>query len=154
MPVRPLHSSFREFLTARDRSGSFFIDTSLHHSSLALACLRVMKAGLQFNICGLETSHVRNRDIPGLATRVENTILTHLCYACRFWANHLQAAPFDPMTLKEVKDFMDNRFLYWLEVLSLTKEVNRASTALSSVIKWSKVSVHLNPLNWSAHIHR
>jgi hypothetical protein len=148
VPVRLLHTSFRDFLTSPDRSGSFFVDTSLHQGSLAFACLRVMRTGLQFNICKLETSHVRNRDIPGLATRVKDTISTSLSYASRFWASHLRAAPFDMTMLKEVKDFIDNHFLYWLEVLSLTGEVNVARTVLSSVIAWSRVSVWVTELSW------
>jgi hypothetical protein len=139
--IRPLHTSFRDFLTCQDRSGSFFVDISRHHRILVFACLRVMRAGLQFNICKLDTSHKYNRDIPDLAKHVKNTISVHLSYACRFWANHLQVVAFDPRIITEVRDFFDSRFLYWLEVLSLTKEVNIASTVLSLVTTWNKVSL-------------
>jgi AAA ATPase domain len=146
-PVRPLHTSFRDFLTSPSRGGSFFIDISLHHNSLSRACLRVMKTELRFNICGLETSCVLNREIPDLAARVKNAIPTHLSYACRFWANHLHATPFDGVILKEVKNFMHIHLLFWLEVLSLTKQVNTAPTGLSSVIKWSRVSTRIQRCN-------
>jgi hypothetical protein len=146
-PVRPLHTLFRDFLTSPGRGGSFFINVSLHHSSLALACLRVMKTELRFNICGLETSCVLNREILDLAARVNNAIPTYLSYACRFWATHLHTTTFDRVILKEVKNFMDNHLLFWLEVLSLTKQANMASTALSSVVKWSTVSTHIQHCN-------
>jgi len=138
-PVRPLHTSFRDFLTNKDRSGPFCVNLSLQNRSLTLASLRVMK-GLCFNICQLETSHLRNNDVHDLVSRVERAIPTHLSYSCRFWADHLQATAFEPDILDEVKEFMHKRLLYWLEVLSLIKAVNIASQALSAIREWSRVS--------------
>jgi hypothetical protein len=98
-----------------------------------------MKSGLRFNIAGLETSHCRNADVPDLATRIEKSILPHLSYGCRFWADHLGATAYDTGILKEVKDFLYYRILYWLEVLSLIKKVNMASGMLLSVLRWNQV---------------
>jgi hypothetical protein len=50
-----------------------------------------MKAGLQFNICNLETSHLQNDDVHDLAERVKKYVPEHLLYACRFWGDHLTA---------------------------------------------------------------
>ena len=140
VPVRPLHTSLRDFLTDRDRSGPFFIDISPHHhASFVLACLRVMRAGLCFNICKLETSHLRNSDVSDLKTRVEMAISPHLSYSCRFWADHLRATTFVLEIADEIRDFLHTRLLFWLEVLSLIKKVNIASSALLSIIQWSRV---------------
>ena len=46
VPVRPLHSSFRDFLISEDSSKEFFIDTSLRDESLALACLQTINMHL------------------------------------------------------------------------------------------------------------
>jgi hypothetical protein len=97
-------------------------------------------AGLEFNICGIETSHVRNDEIVDLDERVEKTISTPLRYSCLFWADHLQAAAFSLELLHEVKVFMRTRFLYWLEVLSLVKEVRVATGILKVVVDWCDVS--------------
>jgi hypothetical protein len=138
-PVGPLHTSFRDFLTDKDRGKEFFINTSLHEENLALASLRAMK-GLQFNICHLETSHLRNSDIHDLMDRTTKTISPHLAYSCQFFAAHLEATAFDDVIFGELKEFMYKRLLYWLEVLSLMKHVNLASWALSAVCQWVKVS--------------
>jgi WD40 repeat protein len=139
-PVRPLHTSFRDFLTNEDRSGPFYVDISSHNGNLALASLRVMK-GLCFNICQLETSHVYNSNVSAeVASRIERTISTQLSYSCRFWADHLQAMAFEADILDEIKEFMHKRLLYWLEVLSLIKAVDIAPRALSAIREWSRVS--------------
>ena len=139
-PIRPLHASFFDFLTDQNRSTeTYYIDPSQQNRSLALSSLQVMKSSLRFNIAGLETSHCRNADVPDLATRIKNTILPHLSYGCRFWADHLGATAYDPDILNEVKDFLHHRLLYWLEILSLIKKVNIASTMLLSVVRWNQV---------------
>ena len=40
--VRPFHTSLRDFLTTRDRSGDFFINPSTRHLSIASDCLTAM----------------------------------------------------------------------------------------------------------------
>ena len=148
VPIRPLHASFFDFLTDRNRSTeTYYIDPSQPHRSLTLSCLRVMKSSLRFNIAGLETSHCRNADVPDLATRIEKTILPHLSYGCRFWADHLAATAYDTDILNEVKDFLHYRLLYWLEVLSLIKNVNMASRMLLSVLRWNQVRQTLRLLS-------
>ena len=140
IPIRPLHASFFEFLTNKNRSTeAYYVDPSQQNRSLALSSLRVMKYGLRFNIAGLETSHCRNADVPDLATRIQETIPPPLSYACRFWADHLGATAYDTNILNEVKDFLHYRLLYWLEVLSLIKKVNIASGMLLSVVRWNQV---------------
>jgi hypothetical protein len=137
--VRPLHTSFRDFLTDVNRSKSFFVHTSRHHGRLALASMRIMKTELRFNICNLKTSHVRNVDVSDLTTRVKLAISPHLSYSCCFWADHLWATKYEHDVLEALRYFLDNHFLYWLEVLSLIKQVSMASRMLSLVVNWIKV---------------
>jgi hypothetical protein len=40
----------------------------------------------------------------------------------------------------KIQDFLHTRLLFWLEVLSLIKEVNIASKVLLSIIEWTQVS--------------
>ena len=142
-PVRVLHASFADYLTDHHRSGQqpWFIDLAAANTNLALACLRLMKTGLHFNICGLETSHLRNEDVPGLVQRVETAIPSHLAYACRFWADHLCAATGDNGLTGALHDFVHESLLYWLEVLSLLDEVVLASPSLLKAARWSRVGV-------------
>lgn len=136
-----IHKSFIDFITSKTRCvGPWHVDTSVIHRYVAVACLRFMKGGLRFNICGLESSYLRNADIQDLALRIETAIPAPLSYACRFWVDHLQAASFDIEILDDVRGFLHDRFLYWLEVLSLINETSYASSALLSVARWIGVS--------------
>ena len=104
-----------------------------------------MKSELQFNICKFKTSHLSNDDIHDQAIPTNIAIGDHLSYSCRFWTDHLQALPPGPNDeiLEEVKDLIQSRLLYWLEVLSLVKAVDMASPALLLTSRWLKVS---NPI--------
>jgi hypothetical protein len=66
--IRTLHSSFADYLSDTRRCGSrpWFIDVSCHNKSLALACFRHMQAGLRYNICELEISHIFSDDVSDL----------------------------------------------------------------------------------------
>ena len=140
VPVCPLHTSFRDFLMDDKYSGRFHLDLTLGHKSLASACLETMKNGLQFNICNLNTSYLRNKDVPGLEVCIKNTIPTHLIYASQFWTEHLRYLPGDYEMLSKVKEFFNIRLLYWLEVLSLTGQVSMASPAMVAMANWCEVS--------------
>jgi hypothetical protein len=133
------HLSFAEFICDPRRCRDFVIDHSKYSRIMGLSCLRIMKNGLRFNMCHLKTSHCRN-DALDLTSSIKEHIPAYLLYACCFWAEHLSSAVADVKTLKEVKDFLEVRFLYWLEVLSLVKEVKVASRALTLIGGWSQVS--------------
>lgn len=142
--VRISHLSFTEFICDSNRcDNAFMVDHNIHSKIMTLACLGIMKTGLRFNICQLETSHIRNIDVCGLADRIEKFIPTHLSYACHFWADHLQRTAFDTVILAELKSCMYFGFLYWLEVLSLLKHGPIVPKALLSVCGWSRVSPYI-----------
>ena len=141
-PVRPLHASFYDFLSDKQRSGEFFIDEADVHHELALASLCVMQDGLRFNICGLETSYLRNVAVVDLVEKVEKNIPQHLLYSCRFWATHLYATAFDTDLAKYVMDFVTReQILFWMEVLGVCKCIGEADRALTSAEGWLRVSV-------------
>jgi len=132
------HLSFAEFICDSKRCDkAFVIDRGIHNGIIALACLQIMKAELRFNICQLETSHLRNDAVSDLASRVSKAIPTYLSYSCCFFADHLAAV--EVGLLEEIKDFMESRLLYWLEVLSLIKKVGIASRVLLLICEWGKV---------------
>jgi hypothetical protein len=151
-PIRPLHASFRDFLTDRECSGEFFVDVSKAQRDLAFASLRVMQQELSFNICGLKSSYLPNSKDPGLRERVEHYISPHLSYACRFWPVHVQATDFDPELAKELKSFFDHQQLFfWLEVLGLINALSGVVPALPLIAKWLKVSTWLLNVGFHAH---
>ncbi|KAL1665810.1 WD40-repeat-containing domain protein [Schizophyllum commune] len=90
-PVRPLHTSFRDFLLDGSASGPFAIELRAEsHADLADACLCILNGELRFNICQLPTSFSLNEDIADLPKRIEQNISLSLQYACRATGSHLE----------------------------------------------------------------
>ncbi|KAF7967813.1 hypothetical protein HWV62_32971 [Athelia sp. TMB] len=138
-PVRMLHKSFPDYLTNHSACGSepWFIDVQEHQLALTVACLRVMNTQSRFNMCNLESSHIPNANIKDLAERVKTVIPPSLSYSCRFWGHHLRQAPSgEPSVLPSIFQFIESKFLHWLEVLSLLGEVQVASQILLAVKKF------------------
>jgi hypothetical protein len=138
------HPSFSEFLCDPDRCPeAFFIDRNVMSRGLAMSCFERMTEGLKFNICDLETSYIRNDDVEDLSERVEKRIPGLLLYSCCYWAAHLRDTTSPQRSsdglLQEVSDFFKHRFLYWLEVMSLVKQVSVANAALLTAIPWINV---------------
>jgi hypothetical protein len=141
--ARTLHGSFRDYLTDCTRSGTqpWFIGRQEQSQSLALGCLRVLNTKLKFNVCGLEDSHLLNSQIPDLPARLKTYLALDVCYASRYWADHLHEAEVQTEELtKLVRDFVNTRLLYWLEVLSLLKQVNIVSQILELAREYAQVS--------------
>ena len=136
LPIVPLHTSFRDFLTDANMSGSFYIDLSEAHRQLAYSCLGQMLHNLEFNICKLETSYLPNNSISDLQSRINKYIPSALFYACHFWDNHLERVCFEQDLVAKVQLFFEEKFLFWLEVLSLTSTVGLATPALKSLEVW------------------
>ena len=140
-PVRFFHTSFRDFLTDRARSGEFFVDPNGVHQDLAISTLASMKNGLQFNICGLDSSYLRNSDVPDLAQRIRERISPHLSYSCRFWTAHVRGATFDTHLANELHSFFKNqRLLFWFEALGLLGRIDEVHATLAAASKLIEVS--------------
>lgn len=142
-PVRLFHISFSDYLLSLGcKDEPWYIDESLQKSFLASRCFSVMEDMLRFNICELESSFVRNDDIPGLEDRIKNAIPPHLEYACLYWAPHLCDVPYTSLDLfEELLAFCYRHLLYWFEVLSLLKRFSTAAgQSLSAASAWSGVS--------------
>ncbi|KAG8733524.1 hypothetical protein FRC10_012311, partial [Ceratobasidium sp. 414] len=134
--VSTLHASFPDYILNRERSKDFFCDTGTHHHLLALRCFEVMKKSLRFNICDLESSYVLDEDVPDLPARVDNAISDHLFYACSHWADHLCEARTGEELVAPLGDFLSNRVLFWLEVLSLKECIGIGVVMLTKSQQW------------------
>jgi NACHT domain len=140
------HESFVDFLIdSNRRTSKFFIMRRQQSQVLIQACLRTMKENLRFNICGLESSHIVNADVPDLLSREKQHIPQHLSYSCSWWANHLAETAFDEEIFRDLEYFMQKQFLFWLEVLSIIKRVNLGSRALSLAANW--ILVRFSPFH-------
>ena len=136
IPIIPLHTSFRDFLVDREKSGDFWVDLRDVHQRMAHSCLGILLDGLKFNICQLETSYLANKDVTDLKVRVDKCISPALLYACRFWDDHLQHIDFETRLFGKLQTFFETKLLFWLEALSLTNNVGFASAACAALNEW------------------
>ncbi|KAF8265520.1 hypothetical protein EI94DRAFT_1831160 [Lactarius quietus] len=136
LPVVPLHTSFRDFATSEEKSNDFYVDLRVAHHQLAHSCLSLMLDDLKFNICNLETSYLANKDVKDLDVRIAKHLPPVLSYACRLWDYHLKHLDFDTDLVGKLETFFKEKFLFWLEALSLMDNVSLATPALSSLSIW------------------
>ncbi|CAE6403726.1 unnamed protein product [Rhizoctonia solani] len=92
-----------------------------------------MQRDLKFNICELESSHLRNHEVPDLKLRIKSHIGPALQYACTHWIEHFTASP-NQTLLTSTKTFFDGpQLMYWLEVLSILGRLDVAISGLSNL---------------------
>ncbi|KAJ6501235.1 WD40-repeat-containing domain protein [Mycena vitilis] len=154
--VKVIHLSFREFmisgileeqpdpLSSAKKYGrpDLLCGTEYQQQLLTSNLIRVMQTELRFNICGLPTSYLRNSDMPEIQSRLRTSISGQLLYACRYWADHLTAVPFHFDIAQAAYKFLVDKFLFWLEVLSLTGFIGYGTGALSRCVAWIKSRLH------------
>ncbi|KAF7332730.1 WD40 repeat protein [Mycena kentingensis (nom. inval.)] len=141
-PAQFIHQSLATFLAHGSRSDDpWYLAPSSAQQSLALGCLRVLNAQLRFNLCGLDSSHALNAEIPDLAARVEVNLSPALTYAVRFWAHHLSGAEpaeaSDELT-EELRVFFERKVLFWLEALSVVGQYGLAYGAVEVALQYAR----------------
>jgi WD40 repeat protein len=135
-PVRPLHVSFADFLRSKDYGQKYHINTEEQNKKLTDALFRIMEHSLRFNICNLETSSKRNSEVEDLDARIRENIPTHLGYACCYWADHLSHVQIGSEWTSRLDRFLRTHLLFWLEILSLTKKMDRGIEQLAVLEGW------------------
>ena len=132
------HRSFEDFLFSpffeqELRTLSAVQDRDRHERQLAVMCLNTMaSSALHFNICGLETSDIRNRDIPATDKSVISPLLS---YSCQFWADHLVRTPCEQMLMEVVQFVMWGKLLFWIEVMIVSGRTHETVAILKRTIE-------------------
>ena len=136
-PVKPFHKSFPDFVTDPSRclDKRFHISPGNMHLELAASCLRVMNEGLEQNLLSLP-DYTLNSEVRDLETRISENISTTLQYACQFWHNHLTKTGDVTGVVSYLHIFLKEKFLAWLEVVSVLGATRGAITALETLIMW------------------
>jgi hypothetical protein len=141
-PVRPFHKSFPDFIVdpARCANQRFRVSPPDHHAELLVGCLELMNRRLEQNMCKLPDGVV-NSEVDDLKERAEQFIDHGLRYACKSWHKHLACtAPAHAAKITSILHrFLEGRFLFWLEVLSVLGSVREAVYALEGAAKWLDV---------------
>ena len=140
-PVRLLHPSFHDFLLDKDRCPDkrFSVHDQAAHNQLAERCLAVMSEKLRKDICGLSSPGVLVSEIEG--DRIVQSVPRHIQYACLYWVDHVQRGNYDLSDNGTVHRFLQEHFLHWLEVLSLTQRMSNSLPIILLLESLSNVGI-------------
>lgn len=141
------HSSFPDFIFTKARSNFtlngkglvLWCDEPMHQKLLAESCFDIMKRGLYFNMGNIKSSFLRDSEIrEDLSEQIDQNISDVLIYSCRYWADHLPPPNLvDTASLcRRLSEFLDNRVLFWIEVLNLLRLPNMCNATLQRVRLW------------------
>ena len=140
--VQPFHKSFPDFVVDQTRCTDprFCLYPPDQHTDLLVGCLKLMSQKLKQNMCNLQDG-VTNVEVKNLKQRAGENIDKALEYACRSWHKHLsdttlaQKLEITPI----LHQFLEEKFLFWLEVLSVLGATREAVDALERSQKWLEV---------------
>ena len=137
-PVLPFHKSFPDFITdpLRCPNERFHVSPGAGHLKLALNCLELMNGNLEQDLLSLP-NYALNLEVEDLDARIKDRVGVALKYACRSWYNHLTEVRGDvAAVVSALRSFMQEGFLVWLEVLSVTGAAKDAVIALEKLMPW------------------
>ena len=145
-PVRAFHRSFPDFITNRARCTNprFRICPSDQHTELLVRCVELMDRRLEKNMFRLPDG-VMNSEVEDLGERIEQHVDQALAYACRSWYKHLLGA-IPARVTSILRRFLEEKFLFWLEVLSVLGAAKEAVHALEATENCEWVEVCRIPL--------
>ena len=137
-PVQPFHKSFPDFITDKTRcTDPRFYISSEYHAELATRCLEHMGSLLEKNMCSIP-DYALNSEANDLSKKIEEGgIRGAMEYSCRSWYKHLVATNCPSLdALSALRNFLEKKFLFWLEVLSVIGAVGDGARALITTTKW------------------
>ncbi|CAE6509194.1 unnamed protein product [Rhizoctonia solani] len=137
--VSILHESFQD-LMLDEELGMYFWEVVEHSRLMAQRCFVTMKEKLRFNICNLTTSFLPDEQVENLQERVKESISPTLGYVCRYWGSHLGLAPRSESLEGLLEEFLSNRLLFWMEVLSLRREIVTGLETFLKAQKWLTIT--------------
>jgi len=141
-PVRPFHKSFPDFIVDPTRciNERFRVSPPSHHMELLVGCLERMNQTLEQNMCDLPDT-VTNSEVEDLDERIERWLDPALQYACKSWHKHLvdENTARMPAVTSALHRFLKEKFLFWLEVLSVLGAAREAVDALEVAARWLEV---------------
>ena len=140
--VQPFHKSFPDFIVdpARCTNPRFCVYPLDQHRKLLVGSLKLMNQTLEKNMCKLPDT-VTNSEVGDLKEREEKYLNHALQYACKSWHKHLldKDMPHRAEITSALHVFLENKFLCWLEVLSVLGAVRNAVNALKVAATWLEV---------------
>jgi hypothetical protein len=143
--VRPLHQSFPDFVRQQGSvvHWKLAMDAALAHKHVAEHCFSQLNKLLHYNMCNLMDASLFNHEVTDLQTRVSEYISAALRYSCRYWMSHclehFRAADSPTQVPIGLDVFCAKHLLHWIEVLSLTQDMNAVQQGMPKVISMMHV---------------
>ncbi|CAE6368766.1 unnamed protein product, partial [Rhizoctonia solani] len=135
--VTTLHASFPDFMFDSSRSKAYSCDSETHNHTIAEQCFeRIKRVQPRLNICGLESAYLPDRLVPNIKERVTRAISVDLCYACRYWADHVGAGKCTVALVTQLQEFVSTRLLLWMEVLNVKKQMRDGVNCMKLIVNW------------------
>ena len=99
-----------------------------------------MNRSLEPNMCKLPDGAL-NSEVSDLKERTKQHICPALEYACKSWHKHLVNATLThrPEITSVLHRFLEGKFIFWLEVLSVLGAAREAVNALEAAARWLNV---------------
>ena len=137
IPIRPHHLSFIDFLLDEKRgiSNKFWIDAKIANQKVAGCCLVLLLTTKQLHkdICNLSSSGMTQQDIHNHS--VSRFMTPEIQYACCYWVHHLsRGGDLSCDVQARVLQFLEERFLFWLEALSLLGRTGQSITMMHTLL--------------------
>jgi len=148
-----IHLSAKDYLTSGNGQQVFGGAVAEEKERVAHRLLNAMRTTLRRDLCGLEKPGSHEE---GMTERIKESILPQIAYACEYWIDHL--CDLNLTSLESdgalqykgiVNAFLREKFLYWLEALSLCKTMSKGVVSLAKL--WSLIQA-CSPRNTIATI--
>ncbi|CAE6387741.1 unnamed protein product [Rhizoctonia solani] len=137
--IATLHALFPNFMFDEARSTKFYCDEAKHSQLLAERCFEVMEEQLRFNICSLETLFIADSEVQDLEDRIARSISPTLSYVAHHWGDHVVKSAPCKTVRKGLAELLSYRLLFWMEVLSLKRTLDKGMSMLSALKPWVMV---------------
>jgi hypothetical protein len=143
--VRPLHQSFPDFVCQYGGLAhpQLAMRLTVAHKHVAERCLCQLNKHLRFDICDIKNASLFNCEVLDLPTRLKKHVSAALRYSCRYWLSHslehTQAAGLQAQVPLGLAVFCEQHLLHWIEVLSLTEDMNAVQRLMPDLISVVKV---------------
>ncbi|KAG9199643.1 hypothetical protein G6514_008304 [Epicoccum nigrum] len=138
-----VHQSAQDFLLKKASDDVFLDGIEAVHQVMFLRSLAVLSRTLQRDMYGLEAPGLSIDDIEPITADP----LAALRYQCIYWIDHLcdsrskskASCAKDAQVIAVILEFVEKKYLYWLEALSLCKSMAKGVTSIRRL--WSLIQV-------------
>lgn len=130
-PLRLHHSSFRDFITNKERCTDprLVVSTKHAHQTLVKDCVLLMSRSLKQYICGTMPPGSSPWSID--LSQIQQYLPLEVWYACIYWIDHVQKSEIQPRDNEEIHEFLKKHLLHWLEALCWMRMLREGIMAIT-----------------------